>query len=324
MHSVKAAGYALAIAQAIFYSTMGVACKYLYGTGLDTGQVALLRFIGTVIVLGAFLLISRRAPLFSRRPIVYAQGFFFVSCAILYYLSVGELTANVATILFYAYPPIVAIMAAVVFKERPSARTIVALAVSMLGIVLLSGVVSGILGSESIRFSALGVFYGIASCIAFAIYSILGQKTVGKKDGPLTMTFSMCVVGVVMCVAFYPTSVPTLASITLPQLGVVLFMVVFNTIIPVVMLLEAIKRIGATMTSLIGISETPFAVMFAFVILGETLTGMQIAGSVLVVLSILMVTLPSKKEKETAKPTGAEENESPAKTNAANPTNQDS
>ena len=165
----------------------------------------------------------------------------------------------------------------------------------MFGIVLLSGVVGGIIGSEDISFSPLGVAYGIGSCLAFAIYNILGQKAVGKKDGPLTMTFSMCVVGVVMCAVLYPADIPTLVNITPTQIGVTLFMVVFNTILPVVMLLEAIKRIGATLTSLIGISETPFAVLFAFIILGETLNGMQIAGSVLVVLSILMVTIPEKK-----------------------------
>lgn len=296
----RAIGYALAIAQAILYSTMGVACKFLYGTGLSTGQVVSLRYFGTVLVLGAFLLIWRKYPLFSRRPIVYVQGFFFVLCTILYYLSVRELTANVATVLFYAYPPMVALMAAVVFKERPSARTIIALAVSMFGIVLLSGVIAGILGSESLAFSPIGVAYGIGSCVAFAIYNIIGQMAVGKKDGPLTMTFSMCVVGIVMCIIAYPADIPTLIHIAPTQIGVALFMVIFNTIIPVVMLLEAIKRIGATMTSLIGISETPFAVLFAFVILGETLTGMQIAGSILVVLSILMVTLPSKKPQETA------------------------
>ena len=275
----RAIGYALAIAQAILYSTMGVACKFLYGTGLNTGQVVTLRYFGTVLVLGAFLLIWRKYPLFSRRPIMYVQGFFFVLCTILYYLSVRELT---------------------VFKERPSARTIIALAISMFGIVLLSGIIAGILGTEDISFSPLGVAYGIGSCVAFAVYNIIGQMAVGKKDGPLTMTFSMCVVGVVMCVVAYPADIPTLVSVTPTQLSVALFMVVFNTIIPVVMLLEAIKRIGATMTSLIGISETPFAVLFAFVILGETLTGMQVAGSILVVLSILMVTLPSKKAQETS------------------------
>ena len=298
MHSDRTIGYVLAVAQAVLYSTMGVACKFLYETGLNTGQVVLLRYGGTVLALGLFLLLWRKYPLFSRRPIVYVQGFFFVLCTILYYLSVSELTANVATVLFYAYPPMVAILAAIVFKERPSTRTVLALAVSMFGIVLLSGVIGGIIGSEDISFSPLGVAYGIGSCIAFAIYNILGQKAVGKKDGPLTMTFSMCVVGVIMCAALYPADIPTLVSITPTQAGVALFMVVFNTILPVVMLLEAIKRIGATLTSLVGISETPFAVLFAFIILGETLTGMQVAGSVLVVLSILMVTIPEKKKTE--------------------------
>ena len=47
-------GYVLAVAQAVLYSTMGVAAKYLYGTGLSPEQVILLRFLGTVVGLGAF------------------------------------------------------------------------------------------------------------------------------------------------------------------------------------------------------------------------------------------------------------------------------
>ena len=298
MHSQKTIGYVLAVVQAVLYSTMGVACKYLYGTGLSAGQVSLLRFGGTVLVLGLFLLVWRKQPHFSRQPIVYVQGVFFVSCAVLYYLSVRELSANIATVLFYAYPPMVALLAAIVFKERPSLRTIAALCVSMLGIVLISGLASGLIGAQDLKLSPLGLAYGIGSCIAFAVYNILGQKAVGKKDGPFTMTFTMCLVGFALCMAVYPSEAPTLIHITPVQAGVALFMVLFNTIIPVVMLLEAIKRIGATMTSLIGISETPFAVAFAFLILGETLTGMQVAGAVLVVISILMVTLPSKQPTE--------------------------
>lgn len=294
--STQTVGYILAVAQAVLYSTMGVAAKFLYGTGLVPEQVILLRFLGTVLVLGAFLLIWRKQPLLSRRPIVYVQGVFFALCAIFYFLSVDEMTANVATVLFYAYPAMVAVLATFVLKERLTSRILVSLAIAMAGIVFISGVVDGITGTTSIEFSPLGVVYGILSCAAFAIYNVIGQKAVGKKDGPMTMTFSMCVVGSVMMIAAFPTYVPTLVEIDLLQLGVALFIVVCNTIVPVVMLLEAIKRIGAMKSSLIGISETPFALAFAFLILGETLTVLQGVGAVLVVVSILLVTLPGKKK----------------------------
>ncbi len=293
--SAQTVGYILAVAQAILYSTMGVAAKFLYGTGLTPEQVILLRFLGTVVVLGAFLLVWRKQPLFSRRPIVYVQGVFFALCAIFYFLAVDEMTANVATVLFYAYPAMVALLATFVLKERLTARILVSLAVAMAGIVLISGVVDGFMGTTNIEFSPIGVLYGILSCAAFAVYNVIGQKAVGKKDGPMTMTFSMCVVGSIMMIVAFPTYVPTLVEVNALQLGVALFIVVCNTIVPVVMLLEAIKRIGAMKSSLIGISETPFALAFAFVILSETLTVLQGAGAVLVVISILLVTLPSKK-----------------------------
>ncbi len=294
MQSERTIGYVLALTQTIMYSTMGVACKFLYNTGLTTGQVVLLRYGGTVLILGLFLLMWRKHRLFSRQPAVYAQSVFFVASTVLSYLAVRDIGANIATVLFYAYPPVIAIAAAVVFKERPSARTVAALAVSMLGVFLLSGVIGALSGGGD--FSARGVAFGIAACLCFAVYGILGQAVVGKKDSPFTMTFTMSVVGVIICAALYGQEIPTLVSVNATQLGVALFMVLFNTILPVVMLLEAIKRIGATITSIISIAETPFAVVLAFLVLGETMTAMQLAGTALIVGAIALVTLPEKKK----------------------------
>lgn len=93
---------------------------------------------------------------------------------------------------------------------------------------------------------------------------------------------------------------PTLVSVNATQVGVALFMVLFNTILPVVMLLEAIKRIGATITSIISIAETPFAVVLAFLVLGEIMTALQLAGTLLIIGAIALVTFPEKEEAQLA------------------------
>ena len=67
-------------------------------------------------------------------------------------------------------------------------------------------------------------------------------------------------------------------------------MALLNTIAPIVLYIVAIKRIGGTMASLISISETPFSLFFAFLILGETLTAWQAAGALLIVAGIVLVT----------------------------------
>ena len=63
-----AIGCALAVSQAILYSTMGIFGKLLYATGLTPQDVIILRYLCATVILGAFLLIWRKQPLVSRQP----------------------------------------------------------------------------------------------------------------------------------------------------------------------------------------------------------------------------------------------------------------
>ena len=72
-----------------------------------------------------------------------------------------------------------------------------------------------------------------------------------------------------------------------------------NTILPVVLYIQAVKHIGGTKTSLIGISETPFSLFFAFLILGETIAPMEGVGIVFVIAGIAAITIgPLLQKKE--------------------------
>ena len=245
-------GYALAVVQAVLYAMMGIIGKYLYFTGLNPQQAIVLRFTMTFLILGAFLLIRRKQPLFSRNPLVYVQGVFFMGSALFYFLAVDETTAGLATALLYAYPAVVALLSTVVFKERFTLKIATAVILALAGIFAISGVMPG-----TIALSPVGVLYGVASCLAFAVCTVIGQKVV-EKDEPLTITFSM-------------------------------------TTVPVVPLLVSIRIIGATKASLISTSETPFSLLFAYLILGEVLTISQGIGCALIVASILAATMPSKR-----------------------------
>lgn len=282
-------GYVFAIAQAVLYASMGVFAKFLYNTGLDPQQVTIMRFVPAAVLLAVVILVLRKGKVFSRTPMVYVQAIFFWASAYLYLLAVDELTAGLTTVIFYSYPAVVAIMAVLVFHERFTLRTLLALAFALVGIVL----ISGILSTETIQLSPLGLAYGIGSCLAFAIYSILGQATV-KKEGQLTISFTMSAVSSILMLVMYPMEFPSLLQMDAMQWAICIVMAVLCTALPIPMLLAAIKRIGATKASLIGISETPFSLLLAFIVLGEVLTVFQGVGSALIVASIVVTTLPSK------------------------------
>lgn len=283
-------GYVLAVAQAVLYASMGVFAKFLYNTGLNPQQVTIMRFVPAAVILAVFILVLRKGKVFSRTPMVYVQGIFFAASAYLYMLAVDEMTAGLTTVIFYSYPAVVAIMAVFAFHERFALRTFLALVFALAGIVF----ISGILSAETVQLSPLGLAYGIGSCLAFAIYSVLGQATV-KKEGQLTISFTMSAISSIMMLVLYPAQFPTLLQMDATQWAICIVMAILCTAMPIPMLLAAIKRIGATKASLIGISETPFSLLLAFLVLGEVLTVFQGIGSVLIVASIVVTTLPSKK-----------------------------
>ena len=187
---------------------------------------------------------------------------------------------------------IVAMMAVFALHERLTFRTVAALVLAMVGIVLISGV----LAPQELQLSALGIALAVAASIAFAIYMIIGQKTVAK-DEQLTLTFTMSAVSALLCIVLFPTQLPPLLGMSPLQWGMSFAIALLCTVLPVFLLLAAIKRIGSTKASLISILETPFSLLLAFAVLGETLTGMQGVGCLLVVASIVVTTLPSRAAK---------------------------
>ena len=278
-------GGLLAVLQAVLYSTMGIFGKLLYATGMDSQQVVILRFVCSTVLLGAFMLVWRKEPLVSRQKTVYLQAVFYFASAFLYFFAVERLNAGITTVFFYLYPAMVAGINLIVFHEHISAAVAVALVLSIMGLVLISGMATGQLSIDPI-----GLAFALASALAFAIYTVLIQVT-GRTEGSFTVTFTLSWTSLLAsCVIFAP-SVPALFHLSAYQVLIGCIMALACTILPVVLYIQAIKRIGGTKTSLIGISETPSSLLLAFLILGETIAPIEGVGIVLIVVSVVAITI---------------------------------
>ena len=277
-------GYAFAVLQAVLYSTMGIFGKLLYATGMNSHETVILRFLCSTVLLGAFMLIWRKERLVSRQKAVYFQAVFYFASAFLYFFAVERMNAGITTVFFYLYPAMVAAINLAVFHEKLTVPVAVALILSILGLVLISGIVGG-----ELTLDPLGLVFALASALAFAIYTVLIQIT-GRTEGSLTVTFTLSWTSLAAACIIFAPSVPTMLALTPYQMVIGCTMALANTILPVVLYIQAVKHIGGTKTSLIGISETPFSLLFAFLILGEVIAPMEGAGIVLIVAGIAALT----------------------------------
>ena len=286
-------GCAFAVLQAVLYSTMGIFGKLLYATGMDSQQAVILRFLCTTVLLGAFMLVWRKEPLVSRQKAVYVQAVFYFASAFLYFFAVERMNAGITTVFFYLYPAMVAAINLAVFHERITVAVAVALVLSVMGLVLISGVVGG-----ELVLDPLGIAFALASALAFAIYTVLIQVT-GRTEGSFTVTFTLSWTSLLAsCIVFAP-SVPAMFALTPYQLFVGFAIALACTILPVVLYIKAVKYIGGTKTSLLGLSETPSSLLLAFIILGETIAPMEAAGIVFILAGVVAITVgPLLRKKE--------------------------
>lgn len=280
-------GYATAIIQAIFYSTMGIFGKLLYATGLDAQQVMILRFLCTVAFLGALLLVWRKYPLFSKQAALYLQSAFFFVSAWTYLLAVEHMNAGLVTVVFYTFPAVVAVLDVIFFHARLTWRILLALALSAVGIVF----ISGLLEPGIIYIEPMGMAFAVISCLGFAVYSILIQRT-ARVDSSFTSTFSLGAVGLAASLVFFAPEVPaTFEGIDLYQIGLASGLAIIATILPIVLYIVSIRYIGATKASILSLIETPASLFLCWLILGETLSAWQFVGVICIVVALLVITV---------------------------------
>lgn len=284
--SGTAIGYITAIIQAITYATIGIFGKFLYAVGLDAQQVVVLRFAFTVLFLGVMLMVWRKHKLISRQPALYVQSIFFFVSAWLYFLAVENMNAGLVTVVFYTFPCVVAVLNVFVMHEKLTGRTLLALALSVVGVVFISGVLGG---GDVV--DPLGIAFALASCLAFSVYSVLIQKT-ARVDSSFTATFTLSLVSLMFALIVFFPELPAIPQFI--NLNVVLLcggLAIIATIAPIVLYIVAVRYIGATKASIISLAETPASLAMAWMILGETLTIWQGVGSILIMAAILVITI---------------------------------
>ena len=191
--------------------------------------------------------------------------------------------AGIASTILFVYPVLVAIIMAVVFKEKVSPVTMFSIALAFVGISLLCKSPGGQ------TLSLVGITFVFLSSLSYAIY-IVGVNRSSLKDMPIAkLTFyvllfglSVYVVRLKFCTGLQP--IPT------PLLWVnAISLAVFPTVISLVTMTKAIHYIGSTPTAILGALEPVTALFFGVLIFGEQLTPRIILGILMVITAVTLI-----------------------------------
>lgn len=234
----------------------------------------------------------RNEPAISRKDWAGIIGLGFLGyylASLLDFLGLQYVPAGLGRLIMFLYPTLVVILSALFLGKRPTARELGALAVTYAGIAL---VLSHKLGaSPEHRMFLLGAALVFGSAMCYAVYLVTGSQLVRRVGSMRFTAYTMMISTAPAVVQFALLEGPS--ALELP--GVVwiyaALLATGCTVLPVFLVAEALKRIGANHFALIGALGPVTTVLADFVLLDGSLTALQLAGGALVIGGVLLVTL---------------------------------
>jgi drug/metabolite transporter (DMT)-like permease len=287
-------GYLIALISAAILSTTAIFIRYLTQTyHLPPLVLAFWRDLFVVLTL-LVVFGTLRPNMFrvQRHAIGYLIGYGLVLAFFnaFWTLSVALNGAAVATVLVYCSAAFTALLGWWLLKERLNGVRLVVIAMSLAGCVL----VSNALGAAAWKANLFGLLTGVAAGLLYAIYSLMGRSASQRGLNPWTTlfyTFSFATVFLLVANLFPGGVLPGAAAGPgdIFWLGgalagwVILFLLAAGpTLMGFGLYNVSLSHLPSSVANLIVTLEPAFTAVTAYFLLGERLSGVQIAGSLLI------------------------------------------
>ena len=287
-------GLLLAAAGAIAFSGKAIIVKLAYRYGVDSITLLMFRMLFAMPFFLALAWWAGRgqAPLAKRDWWgVLGLGFsgYYLS-SFLDFLGLQYISASFERLILYLNPTLVLILGWVLYKRKITYRQGVAMAVSYSGVLLVFGHEVSLVGDNVF----LGATLVFLSAVTYAIYlSYSGQLV--QRLGSLRLAGLATTVACFFCILQFVVLMPLSALQVPPEvIGLSMLNATACTVLPVLMVMMAIERIGAGLTSQVGMIGPMTTLMLGVFFLNEPFTIWILAGTALVLGGVFWVTKTPK------------------------------
>ena len=291
-------GYAMVWTAALLFAVNGTVSKVILESGISSTRLVQARTTGALLGLGLVLaLLAPRTLRVTRRELPFLVLFGAVGVAFvqwLYFVAIHRLPVGIALLIQYLAPLLVALWARYALHEPVRRRIWLALVLALLGLTLLVEI------WEGLTLDGLGVAAALAAAVAFALYLLLAERAVGRRD-----PFSLSLYGFLFAAAFWAVVRPpwgfpggrlgddasllgNLAGVELPVWLLTAWLVVLGTIVPFGLVVWALRHLPATRVAIVAMLEPLVATLVAWAWLDEELAAVQLAGGAIVLSGIVL------------------------------------
>lgn len=286
-------GVVCTIVGSIGFSGKPVIVKLAYQYGVDVLTLLALRMLFS---LPFFLLMAWWAgggiAGLTRRDWLAVIALGFIGYYLGSYLDLAGLqyiSAGLGRLILYLYPTIVLLLSALFLKQPIRARHLASLGLSYGGIVLVFNAEAQLEGG--VARLALGVALVFLGAIAYAVYLIAGSRLVQKLGSMRFTAYASITASCFVIATFLAIRGPTQLAVAHEVYWLTLVLAIFSTVLPLWLIAEGLKRIGANQVSLVACIGPIATIALAQVFLGEPITFAQLAGALLVLAGVIIISV---------------------------------
>ena len=298
--SSRLQGITLVILASICWATSSILINLIVQeSGISAVSLAFWRDLTTFSTLFVGILIIRPELLSIKRcdlPWLLAMGAISIGLFhVLWNTSVVMFGASIATVIQSNAPIFVTIIAWFAYREAITRKKIFAVALSVIGTVLCSGITK----SSGVEITLIGIAAALMSAIAYGTFPLFGRKLAGDYS-PWTILVYIFGFGTLTLMPFQfgqPLPWPFSQKVIIYFISFILI----STIGGFGIFTAALKHLQASIASVIATAEIVFASFMAYFILNERLDIWQILGAVFVMAGVVLVSLPNGKKRAAAK-----------------------
>ena len=284
-------GWLMAVMGTALFALKSIFIKLAYAQGVDTVTLLTLRMLvaAPFYVLTLVWLLRQATtvkPLPKELLVVMTLGFMG------YYLSswldmqaLNYISAQLERLTLYTYPIMTTLLGWLLLREKITSRIVLALVLTYGGVLLLYAHEAK-LGGLNV---SLGVLLVVAAALIFAFYVVLSKRLIGQLGSQLFTSIAMLASTLFVFIHFLLTHPLHALWVSSTAWGYALVLGVFSTVLPSFMVNEAIARIGAARTSIVGTAGPIMTIGLAVLLLGEPFGWWHLAGMLLVIAGVSLL-----------------------------------
>jgi drug/metabolite transporter (DMT)-like permease len=285
-------GLMLALTGAVAFSGKAIIVKLAYRHGVDAVTLLMYRmlFALPLFICMAWWAGRGRPPLgLQDAPGILGLGFSgYYLASYLDFLGLQYISASLERLILYLNPTLVLVLGWLLLGKKCSSRQMVAMGISYAGVLLVFGQEVSMAGSHV----ALGAFLVFLSALSYALYLLYSGQLV-QRLGALRLAGWASTVACLLCIGQFVLLRPLSAALVAqPVIGLSVLNAIVCTVLPVVMIMMAIERMGPGLTAQASMIGPMSTLLMGVVLLGEPLNIWVMAGTALVLTGVFWVTRP--------------------------------